>query len=1047
MSIQHKQLFLSILLLVMIAVAFWMSSRYPALNEKAMMGGDFSTSGISFDNWLEVNSGNPLWEQLLINTLNWLYTNRQGMTFGLLFAAALMLLLSTLQRKHFNNLLANSMMGMIIGAPLGVCVNCAAPIAEGVQRAGGHVATAVAIMTSSPTMNIIVLTMLFALFPLYMVVIKISLTLVFILVAIPFLVKWLAKNDEIAANEQDKLLQKAGAGQKNLLATNPGSDIQNSWAEAVKWAGLGFIRNFWSVIKLTLPLMLLAGLIGNVLITFFPWEYLAFTKMPTSFMLSVIIMGVITLIGLVLPVPMAFDVIIVAILLAGDVPERYAVILLFTLGIFSIYPWLLLRRSVSLGFASAIFLVLAGLGMLAGFSGHYYARYDLDRSIIGIMESAKKINTLKILRLDLPQAKPPDVQWTQLYGEMITSPTPAGKPQDPSISIRRFSFLSSQGEGAALFEKIEGPELGIVEANSYSIYDYLPPTAHTSGLASGDIDKDGWIDLLVSHEDGLTLYRNAEGKRFLAEPISIPGSDQAIFSTASLVDLDNDGWLDIFVAIYRKGNYVIYNKAGQFATDTPQLLPNHPSAVLTVAPAFGDLDRDGQLEIFLGNWTLGTLLPNSVSHNASRNALLIREHDSYKLVPMDAIKGETLSTMITDFNQDDLPDLIVGNDFHPPDIFYTGNGSHALKTIQRSDIERSTHLTMSIATADIDNDLKPEIYLTAVSRQGLDPATHFRTPEAAFCNDIDDPAYHRFCREVMQNFVGVYRAHTKSNLGMCPKGWEYECIAAQIYQMAKKQKVKEGSTELCDLYPSAYEQLKWLCEFERFDSTLYTKDQLAAAIPFIRDRNVLLKSNSEGKFIDQAEQFGIHLGGWSWNGKFADLNNDEWPDLYIVNGYIISQFWDQKIFYQNHQGKHFTDQTEAAGLSTFLPIQAYTYLDYDHDGDLDIIAAPYLGPILVYRNTQKKGRAIMFELHDQIGNYYGIGSKVIIRYGKRHQMREIQASGGFKSFDAPIAWFGLGEHQRVDQVEIRWSTGGTTLLDMEFKAGAKYIITRHSEIN
>ena len=38
-------------------------------------------------------------------------------------------------------------------------------------------------------------------------------------------------------------------------------------------------------------------------------------------------------------------------------------------------------------------------------------------------------------------------------------------------------------------------------------------------------------------------------------------------------------------------------------------------------------------------------------------------------------------------------------------------------------------------------------------------------------------------------------------------------------------------------------------------------------------------------------------------------------------------------------------------------------------------------------------------------------------------MREIQASGGFISFDAPIAYFGLGEFQKIERVDVRWSTG------------------------
>ncbi len=62
--------------------------------------------------------------------------------------------------------------------------------------------------------------------------------------------------------------------------------------------------------------------------------------------------------------------------------------------------------------------------------------------------------------------------------------------------------------------------------------------------------------------------------------------------------------------------------------------------------------------------------------------------------------------------------------------------------------------------------------------------------------------------------------------------------------------------------------------------------------------------------------------------------------------------------------------------------------------------------------------------------------------GKRHQQREIQASGGFISFDASIAYFGLGRSQYVERVEIDWSTGEKSELDGNFAAGGRYIITR-----
>ncbi len=57
-------------------------------------------------------------------------------------------------------------------------------------------------------------------------------------------------------------------------------------------------------------------------------------------------------------------------------------------------------------------------------------------------------------------------------------------------------------------------------------------------------------------------------------------------------------------------------------------------------------------------------------------------------------------------------------------------------------------------------------------------------------------------------------------------------------------------------------------------------------------------------------------------------------------------------------------------------------------------------------------------------------------------MREIQAGGGFASFDSPVVYFGLGEHDRIEQVEIYWSTGELTTITGELAAGYRYLIER-----
>ena len=88
--------------------------------------------------------------------------------------------------------------------------------------------------------------------------------------------------------------------------------------------------------------------------------------------------------------------------------------------------------------------------------------------------------------------------------------------------------------------------------------------------------------------------------------------------------------------------------------------------------------------------------------------------------------------------------------------------------------------------------------------------------------------------------------------------------------------------------------------------------------------------------------------------------------------------------------------------------------------------------------------AIGFELRDQVGNHFALGSWIDIHYGDgtRRQTREIKAGGGFVSFDPPRAHFGLGEHTAVERVAVHWSTGETTELAGPFEAGHRYRITR-----
>jgi Tfp pilus assembly protein PilF len=70
----------------------------------------------------------------------------------------------------------------------------------------------------------------------------------------------------------------------------------------------------------------------------------------------------------------------------------------------------------------------------------------------------------------------------------------------------------------------------------------LPPAV---GVVAFDFDKDGWMDLVFTHEGapGISLWRNVEGKRL--ERVTLPDFGWQKGWGIAAIDYDNDGWLDI----------------------------------------------------------------------------------------------------------------------------------------------------------------------------------------------------------------------------------------------------------------------------------------------------------------------------------------------------------------------------------------------------------------------------------------------------------------------------------------------------------------------
>ena len=1039
-----KRTILTALLCLVIGVNFWLGSRYPDLGEKAKLGGEVVLEDpLGFEAYFTVAPTESLVKRIAMMTVNWIQTNRRGMTFGILFAAAIMTLLSLLRQISFTGIMPNTFLGMLIGAPLGVCVNCAAPIASGLHAAGVRLETMLAAMISSPTLNVVILTMLFSLFPLPLALMKIALTLFFLVVVIPLLVRFVFSKEQLAMADAGKLAPKS-----NLLLMGEALPAAQKvgWLGALNWLGRQFARNLWFIVKRTVPLMLLAGFLGVVAITILPWDTITGELFYRRQLIFYISMGFVAVIGLFLPVPIAFDVVVSAALLESGVPEGHVMILLFTLGSFSIYSFFIVWQSISARVAIMLSVAFVVLGIGGGVAVHEYGRRVEPQKWLAAWAGIGTTNLLKSDGKALPAGAAADMVLADLAKHktrwsVTTIEGPAG------VRVEQTSFAPASASGTTLFERHYGEEFGLVRVDHLPfVQKFSEPYSRSLPIAAGDVHNDGWVDLLFGSDRGIYLFANRGGRDFVLQRIDIPELAEMYVGNAAFADLNGDGWLDIFLSGFRTGNYIIYNDHGKFDFKGLKKLPAS-AANLTQSVAFADLDGDGRLDIITGNWSSGIM--TQFPPEESRNAILWNRPAGFEQEMLPDLPGETLSILASDINLDGRIDFVVGNDFNVPDYFYLGRSGGGFKMLTPQDgiVPHSATTTMSIDSADLDNDLKPELFFGQIS--GRSPRQQRRVTLKGI-NDICSEYKHEQWRQRCEQHVALHNIMTQARNFRDPR----RCLAIAdplerggcVAQLQMRYSRKQRDISGCDRIPAAWDDLAHLCRYSFKKPESGARREGRRGIQQILNDNVLLVPTVDGKYVDRAKEMGLDIGGWTWNAKFADLDNDEYQDVYIANGRIGSDRHESKLFYRNDGGKRFLDQTRQAGLESFLTNASYVYADIDNDGDLDIITASADGPIWLYKNTtQRKHHAIAFEFVDSQGNRQAVGSRVVIHYGdgeQRHQMREIKASGGFISTDPATAHFGLGQFSLVSKVEIFWPGGESTTLKGKFTAGHRYRITR-----
>ena len=182
-----------------------------------------------------------------------------------------------------------------------------------------------------------------------------------------------------------------------------------------------------------------------------------------------------------------------------------------------------------------------------------------------------------------------------------------------------------------------------------------------AGVATFDIDNDGDLDVVIAGGVGsqFQLFRNDGGMQFTDISLGCGlGACQEVICM-SAADVDNDGNVDLFVGNHYSLGQLFMNQGGGIFVEQGGMR-GITNADSNYAACFGDYDRDGWLDLYIGNRT------DAVTNFPGANRLYRNTGDGFFAdVTAAAGVGSTRMALVStwmDYDEDGWPDILVLND-------------------------------------------------------------------------------------------------------------------------------------------------------------------------------------------------------------------------------------------------------------------------------------------------------------------------------------------------------------------------------------------------